>query len=1136
MVDLWSGFGGLPQALLQCGWHFYCLSAEWDAEATKVAKQTMPDIVHIDRVEMVTVDTLLPWIRRRRPRGILMGGGSPCQGNSALNKDRMGLHDERSLQPIHLCKLRDEVAAHPECSHLLVLALLENVASMPAEVLVQYNQWLGASPIMIDAAPCGWVHRRRYYWLVAHKAAIGPHLQAPDSWDWVPHNGSVTELRWQGSKPLPSKVVLQQGFTFMMDPGEVLAKAGVGAMHTFTREFFHPTDRVRQATPAAAARFFEDDRRFPPAAYEEPSLVWKGSQWRQLLPEERAQIMGVPPGTFQSLQGPQTLRRQRANSLLGNGFHVFSVVALLSMIPQILATKMPAPWIAADEGALRERCRHTVWEPGCIDSFPDLLSTREVVQGIQECFPTCAVPDQVWELITVRLSSCPLRDLQMFTAWCRKKQLPWDVLGPTPIDRMARALIYSGLSGQRHPADSTKGLDHLLPPGLGRGGHVAQSLQLPSPFNIKPWPDLDAQFVIETIAVWQVFLPQWASRQRKGLKSVALALQPLEEALDAFRVESSRKVAHLKKPAFAACMTTLLRWPDRLQPEQLVKGYPIVGEFAESGVFRKIGAKEGLTMNEWLADAPTAIAKLMASRPPRFSEAILKTTQEEQAKGFCSPFFTKEEMDGQFGCGQWRPLERFIITQPCGKQRVIDNARKTEHNAATTLHETIYTVHLDFIASMAADLSNKLHLLQPPMECPEVDWLSLRLGTDDLPDAYRALPVRPDHQGYSVVAVFVHGAGWRFTKLYGLAFGLESAVVSFNRWPQLAIAISRRCACSLSAAYFDDEMCLEPLLFADPSQQGLRLVLRLLGSEPQKAKGFRPAADRHYLGASVHLGNFASRGVIRFQPKFTTTQKVLAKIHHALQTNQLDRDSAGKLRGDLQWMYSQCAGHLGRLAGQVFTAHQGDSDPALTPLEARLLRLLCTLVQDFSPRDIPVVGQLPLPIVVYSDASFENGVLRLGWVIFAPNCTPLGGTTVVPHQVVSSWKGRSQQIFPGETLCALVLPLLYPTTLESHDLLWFVDNEAAVSTLIRGTTSELDVHLIAQCSLVRLARLGCRLWLEWIDSESNPSDGLSRAGLDDERTQQQGWSLMEFDFPQGLDHASLLEWLETLSSQGDSGC
>ena len=643
------------------------------------------------------------------------------------------------------------------------------------------------------------------------------------------------------------------------------------------------------------------------------------------------------------------------------------------------------------------------------------------------------------------------------------------------------------------------------------------------------------QFVIETIAVWQVFLPQWASRQRKGLKSVALALQPLEEALDAFRVESSRKVAHLKKPAFAACMTTLLRWPDAFNPSSWWKVILLWESSQRVGYSARLGPKRGLLwLDGWLTHQRLLLSwwrlDLLGSLRP-FSRQLKKSRRRD----FAVPSLPRKKWMANLDAVSGGRLSDSSSLSPAGKQRVIDNARKTEHNAATTLHETIYTVHLDFIASMAADLSNKLHLLQPPMECPEVDWLSLRLGTDDLPDAYRALPVRPEHQGYSVVAVFVHGAGWRFTKLYGLAFGLESAVVSFNRWPQLAIAISRRCVCSLSAAYFDDEMCLEPLLFADPSQQGLRLVLRLLGSEPQKAKGFRPAADRHYLGASVHLGNFASQGVIRFQPKFTTTQKVLAKLHHALQTNQLDRDSAGKLRGDLQWMYSQCAGHLGRLAGQVFTAHQGDSDPALTPLEARLLRLLCTLVQDFSPRDIPVVGQLPLPIVVYSDASFENGVLRLGWVIFAPNCTPLGGTTVVPHQVVSSWKERSQQIFPGETLCALVLPLLYPTTLESHDLLWFVDNEAAVSTLIRGTTSELDVHLIAQCSLVRLARLGCRLWLEWIDSESNPSDGLSRAGLDDEWTQHQGWSLMEFDFPQGLDHASLLEWLETLSSQGDSG-
>ena len=675
----------------------------------------------------------------------------------------------------------------------------------------------------------------------------------------------------------------------------------------------------------------------------------------------------------------------------------------------------------------------------------------------------------------------------------------------------------------------SEGLDHLLPPGLGRTNHVAQARLLPSPFQVKAWPDLDVQFVIEAIAVWQVFLPKWAGQQRHALCTVAVALQPLEAALNQHRVLSSQKVAMDKRPAFVACMSVLLRWPDLLQPEQLIKGYPIVGEFQQSGVFRPVSSKSSLDVDSWLETASQAVDKLVASRPPLYAEAILSTTREEQAKGFCSPFYTREAMDAEFGAGQWRPLERFLITQPCGKQRVIDNARKTQHNAATTLHETIYTVHLDFIDSVAADLSAKLNLAQPPATTTGFDWLNLRLGTDDLPDAYRALPVCPQHQGFSVVAVFVPGLGWRFTKLFGLAFGLESAVVSFNRWPQLAIAISRRCVASLAAAYFDDEMCVEALLSSDTSQLGLRLVLQLMGSPPQPSKGFWPSADRHYLGASVHLGSFASDGVIRFQPKFSTTQKVLGKLRQVLDTGCLDRDMAGKLRGDLQWMYSQCAGHLGRIAGSVFSSHQCQEAAEFTAPERRLLRLLCSLVQHFQPRDVQVIGPLPSPVVIYSDASFERSVLRLGWVIFVPGNTPLGGTTVVPHQVVTSWKQRTQQIFPGETLCALVLPLLYPEVLKSHDLPWFVDNEAAVASLIRGSTSELDVHLIAQCSLVRLAHLGCRLWLEWIDSESNPSDGLSRAGLSDEWTQQQGWSLTDNEFPPKLDHEGLLEWLENIS-------
>ena len=136
------------------------------------------------------------------------------------------------------------------------------------------------------------------------------------------------------------------------------------------------------------------------------------------------------------------------------------------------------------------------------------------------------------------------------------------------------------------PTDSTRGLDHLLPPGLGKTGHMAASATLPSPFRVTDWPEHDVTFVLEAVCVWRQFLPAFSSTLRRILRSVATAVQPLEDALDAWRVESAHRVASTKCPGFVAVLTLLLRWPDRLQAQCLVRGYPIVGQIAQTGVFR----------------------------------------------------------------------------------------------------------------------------------------------------------------------------------------------------------------------------------------------------------------------------------------------------------------------------------------------------------------------------------------------------------------------------------------------------------------------------------------------------------------------------------------------------------------------
>ena len=1114
VLDLWSGASGLCMVLLQLGVHFYAVAAEQDATAAGVARANMPNIIHVARVEDLSANLVVPFLRRRSCRGIILGGGSPCQGNSSLNADRRGLQDPRSLQAYHVARLADELAALPEMQGLQLLKLLENVASMPGSVKTQYNEWLQGLPVEVDAATCGWVHRRRLYWLVGQKGSVGPGCRPPQDWAWSEVQGRPV-LAYVGAKPLPPRFHTTQGFHPMLDPLVILKQRGEGAMYPFTREFFHPTDRCAQATPEAVSRFMQDSRRFPPSAYEDHCLLWKGTEWRQLLPHERCQLMGWPAETVASVKGPGASRRQTQNSIIGNGFHLFTLLALFCMAPQVLGSKLPPQLSCWEELALRERLSGTVWEPGRMAAFPGLLSASKILQMTRLALQDCPVDDTVWQTCEHRLSHCDLPSLQCFSAWCRLRNLPWEELGPDLVRRRDRTAVYAGLSGQRYAAQSSRGLALLLPPGLGKEKHIEASRVLPTPFAPHDWPELDISFVLDSIRVWRGALPRWTQQLRRIVRLVAQAVQPLEDALARWRVPSARQVATTKRPVFLTVMASLIRWPDLAQGQQLLLGYPIVGDIPPSGVFRSVASETCPELSDWLSEAASVVDRLVRSPPGRFAAEILATTQDEIEKGFCSPLQARAVMDSKFGYGRWRPMERFLIKQPDGKLRVIDNCRKTLHNLHTSLHETITTVHLDFIAAVAAQMLRSLEYTLSDEAGSSHQWLRLRVGTDDLPDAYRGLPVLPEHQRFSIVAVHT-AEGWRFTELFGLAYGLESAVVSFNRFPQLGVAIARRCCLAVSAAYFDDQLAMEFVADADCSQKGLRLIFTLLGAPPQPKKGFVPMADRHYLGASIHVGDFWPAGMIRFQPKWLTKAKVLLRLEEALVSGTLPADVASKLRGDLMWMFSTCSGFLGKLAGPLLTQKQQHQDPQLTEDQVFTLSLLAQVVLSARPRDLYVGISPSCPMVVYSDASFEHSTLRLGWVIFARETPPCGGTCLVPPELIKGWIPRQQQIYPGEAVCGIVIPYLLPHLFRGQDILWFVDNEAAVCSLIRATSGQEDVHKICQASQALLGILASRCWFEWIDSDSNPADGLSRDGLQDDWTLRQGWSLTEYQFPAAL--------------------
>ena len=115
-----------------------------------------------------------------------------------------------------------------------------------------------------------------------------------------------------------------------------------------------------------------------------------------------------------------------------------------------------------------------------------------------------------------------------------------------------------------------------------------------------------------------------------------------------------------------------------------------------------------------------------------------------------------------------------------------------------------------------------------------------------------------------------------------------------------------------------------------------------------------------------------------------------------------------------------------------------------------------------------------------------------------------------------------QQLSQCELFTAHVLIANEGHAIQGADVIWYIDNMSAVMALIKGTSAKADLAAIAVALHAVFARLGARVWVEYIETASNPSDGWSRAGLEDAWTLAQGWTLKEVPCPEFVHMGSAL--------------
>ena len=138
-------------------------------------------------------------------------------------------------------------------------------------------------------------------------------------------------------------------------------------------------------------------------------------------------------------------------------------------------------------------------------------------------------------------------------------------------------------------------------------------------------------------------------------------------------------------------------------------------------------------------DAQKVLASL---KPGEFDDAIIQAGQEDEAKHFCG-----QAMSWQQLCECKRPfrlIKRFCIQQPSGKLRVIDDAA-----AGGQSHLSQDGSKLDLCSAIQPGINARLLWeAKTSLQGPESVLLDrLETGGEDLPNAYRYVPMRPADSG-----------------------------------------------------------------------------------------------------------------------------------------------------------------------------------------------------------------------------------------------------------------------------------------------------------------------------------------------------------------------------------------------------
>ena len=1065
LIELFAGILPATAALHALQIRTATYFSEVTSDPIEIAAKHWPAAIPLGDVLSLSDATLREIVDKHPGALILVTGGIPCVDVSKLNKFGRGCQAQQT---------RSKLAAAAHIVEFLK-AISNNVAfifectRMKLADRQAFTGAFGVEPIEINNVHFAPLTRPRWWWIGGKAPNYPSRIQSRTTKEGVKEIRPVmTPMQWKDA-------ILPGYRPCSLDDGLEVRFACLTTRKARTKPGDAPVG-LDTASPAAIQRWAADAWSQSPYNFESSNMVRdKNGSSRRLLPCEEEVLMGYPWDYTAHLscidKKDAAAMRLRRQTLLGNSW---SMHVTLFLMQAVVAPHVSLDRATGNSAKYDLAPKAFAWGRANCPYILDMKGRNMVIP--------CVVPPD-WAEQHAHTASSLAENVQS------RKHTTF---------HLDKAMLSVG---------PTASLPRGLPPAV----HFVAGSEAESPLETTPMVPDDMDFAQRKTMELGDGADAWRAKQLRAMVEWMDSAPGLKAFWSSWHTDNSKDVAPGVFPHKIDLLNHSMLWPDGSLPAMTAVGACPLGGQIETGTFKAKVTEATLSMQDFADNSAGYMADLL-SRPPPSEEQrtkIFELTEKEIELELLTGYYTAEEMNAKYGLGGWRALPRYAICQG-GKWRLIDNGKAGQHNHTFASLETIHTTSTAAGVAVAANFRrlNKGRLRGSR---------KLRVSSQDMWKAYRQIPGHAKQRKWMVVMVY-HPIRkmWVFGEAKGLLFGLTGSVLHFNRVPAFITAVARRWLALPVQHYFDDFRLFDVKVSRGSVNKYFKLLLdAVIGYRIDPAKESIPAPMLTFLGNVEDYDPKDEDDAVQLRPKEGRAATIEASVDEAIRDEALQEGAAKTLNGKMLHFAATSAGRFGK--GILY--HVADRAAGTTPVwyENLLFNLVFIkyLLGHNIPRTITLRPDSSAGVRLWTDASYsdEAGCKLCAIIKPRPPRLPQGIVMTVPPSVVAIFVQRKQQIHMGELLAPMMALLRWPELMENESTINYIDNMGVLCNIVGGSSRAPDAGTLIFALHLRMAKLKVRSWWEWVESESNCSDGGSRVGVLCPVAAALGIPLVEHPFP-----------------------